>query len=142
MRTSSSDYYRPAGPRDPAVETRLEQFRRVNAFVMARGGWVTSLPGAAEVRIECLPGSIVPSDLRAIGYDLCDDGEGERILPSAIVQRFTCNAAGEFEPMAGGSTRPVALTQRHAGICKVVRYICAVSSDDCYRQMTSQATCA
>jgi hypothetical protein len=51
----------------------------------------------------------LPNDVRAAGYQLQENGEGERILPSAIVQRFTRNAAGEFEPMTAGSTRVVAL---------------------------------
>jgi hypothetical protein len=34
------------------------------------------------MRIECLPGSTLPEELRAAGYDLEPDGEGERIVPS------------------------------------------------------------
>jgi hypothetical protein len=46
----------------------------------------------------------------------------ERILPAAIIERFTLNAGGEFEPLVEGSTKPVAQTRRHAGIVKVKRY--------------------
>jgi hypothetical protein len=65
MRPSSSYIFRHAGPCDPAVETGLQRFNQMNEFVTARGGWITSLPGEATVRLECLLGSIVPSDLRA-----------------------------------------------------------------------------
>lgn len=49
-------------------------------------------------------------------------GEGERILPTAIVERFVLRADGELEPLIAGSTRPIASTVTHAGICKVKRY--------------------
>jgi hypothetical protein len=58
------------------------------------------------VRFECLPGSIVPRDLRAIGYEVLDDGEGERILPSAIVEKFVAGPDGEFVRLTEDSTRP------------------------------------
>jgi hypothetical protein len=44
--------------------------------------------------------------------------EGERILPTAIVERFTVRADGELEPLTEGSTKPIAQTVRHAGISK------------------------
>jgi hypothetical protein len=122
MTPSSSAFYRPYGPRDPAVKSRLERFKEINRWIMARGGWVTSLPGAREVTMECLPGSSLPDELTRLGYKLVELGEGERILPAAIVWRCTQNAAGEFEPMKAGSTCALALTQAHAGICRVERY--------------------
>jgi hypothetical protein len=42
---------------------------------------------------------------------------------SAIVERFTLRADGEFEPLVEGSTKPIASTVTHAGICKVTRYV-------------------
>jgi hypothetical protein len=36
-------------------------------------------------------------------------------------------AAGEFEPLVEGSTKPIAQTQRHAGIVKVLRFACQMS---------------
>jgi hypothetical protein len=47
---------------------------------------------------------------------------GERILPTAVIEKFAVNANGELEPLTAGSTRPVAATVTHAGICKVKRY--------------------
>jgi hypothetical protein len=73
--------------------------------------------------MECLPGSTLPDELRQLGYDVRDLGDGERILAAAIVERFTLSADGEFEPLVEGSTKPVAQTRRHAGIVKVKRSV-------------------
>jgi hypothetical protein len=51
------------------------------------------------VTIECLPGSTLPDELRKAGYDVTEIGEGERILPTAIVEKFVARADGEFEPL-------------------------------------------
>jgi hypothetical protein len=56
------------------------------------------------------------------GYAASEIGETERILPAAIIERFTRRADGELEALVDGSTRPIALTVTHAGICKVKRY--------------------
>ena len=42
-----------------------------------------------DVTIECLPGSTLPAELRKAGYDITELDEGERILPAAIVEKFT-----------------------------------------------------
>jgi hypothetical protein len=44
------------------------------------------------------------------------------MLAIAIVERFVLRADGELEPLIAGSTRPVASTVTHAGICKVKRH--------------------
>jgi hypothetical protein len=72
--------------------------------------------------MECLPGSGLTDELRQLGYDVRDLGDGERILATAIVERFTTRGDGELEPLVEGSTKPISLTQTHAGICKVKRY--------------------
>jgi hypothetical protein len=66
--------------------------------------------------IETLPGSTLPAELRAAGYDVRKDGEGERILASAIVQEFTLTSSGAYEPLTEGSTKSIAHRVRHAGI--------------------------
>jgi hypothetical protein len=68
-----------------------------------------------------LPGSL-PDELRKRGYELTEIGETERILPAATVQQFVAGRDGDLKPLITGSTRPVALTVTHAGICKVQRY--------------------
>jgi hypothetical protein len=74
------------------------------------------------VRLECLPGSSLPDELRKAGYILTEEGSGERILHSAIIEMFTTGADGTLEPLIAGSTRLIALVVAHAGICKVKRY--------------------
>ena len=49
-------------------------------------------------------------------------GEGLRILPGLIVEKFTRRPEGELELLSEGSTIPVAETRTHAGIVKVKRY--------------------
>jgi hypothetical protein len=77
--------------------------------------------------MECLPDSTLPADLGKLGYDVRDLGDGERILAMAITEQFTMSANGEFEPLVEGSTKPIASTVTHAGICKVKRYAFSMS---------------
>jgi hypothetical protein len=104
------------------VTDRKQRFDAVNKLVTASNGWVTSIRGAPEIVIECLPGSTLPDELRDLGYDLHDAGEGERILPAAIVERFTKNADGTLGPLTEGSTKPVTAILHHAGIATVQHY--------------------
>jgi hypothetical protein len=57
-----------------------------------------------------------------LDYDVSEIGETQRILPTAIVERFVAGAGGELVPLTPGSTRPIASTVTHAGIVKVKRY--------------------
>ena len=118
---SSSDRYRPGGI-SAEVETKLARFEAMNKWVTARGGWVTSIPGAAEITVECLPDSPLPQELRAAGYEVEASGEGQRILAGAIVERFTRRTGGELVPLTTESTVAAAETRTHAGICRVERY--------------------
>jgi hypothetical protein len=62
----------------------------------------TSVPSAVVVTVECLPGSTLPDELRTAGYDVTEMGEGERILPTVIVEQFVLRADGELEPLVEG----------------------------------------
>jgi hypothetical protein len=101
-----------------AQRDRQERFVSINRFVVDRGGWITSPPGEQTARLEVIDGSTLPSELRAAGYNLAYDGEGQRILHGSIVERF--DQAGAL--IAEGSTRPVARTIDHAGIVETRRY--------------------
>jgi hypothetical protein len=45
----------------------------------------------------------------------------QRIVPTAIVEKFATGVDGELVPLTPGNTMPVALTVTHAAICKVQR---------------------
>jgi hypothetical protein len=64
---------------------------------------------------------MLPADLRQLGCDVTEMGEGERILASAITQKMTLTSCGVFEEITEGSTKPIAETRTHAGIVRVVR---------------------
>ncbi|WP_298884135.1 hypothetical protein [uncultured Bradyrhizobium sp.] len=92
------------------IRDRKAQFDEINRLVMRDGGWITSIPGAAEVTMECLPGSTLPSELAETGYVVSQTGEGERIVPGTITEDI----------ITEGSTVPIRVT--HAGIIRVPRY--------------------
>jgi hypothetical protein len=111
--------YRPGSEK---IADRKDRFEGLLEFVTARNGWLTSVPGAQDVTLECLTESTLPDDIRSLGYHLTELPEGERILHSAIVQKFGSGPDGRLETLTTGSTRPVAMTLKHAGIVKVQRY--------------------
>jgi hypothetical protein len=116
------EFYR-SGQLNKEVASRKERFAALNELVSRRpGAWLTCVPGEADVTLECLPDSTIPAELRALRYHVRETGEGQRILPHAIVQQFVTRADGEFEPLTEESTRPISSTRTHAGICKVKRY--------------------
>jgi hypothetical protein len=102
---TSSDNYLPG-----EIETRKDRFDKLLKFVTARHGWIVSVPGADEITMECLPTSALPDELRDLGYEVIEIGQGERILPTAIVETF----------ITEGSTVPRRVT--HAGITKLLRF--------------------
>jgi hypothetical protein len=116
-----ADNYKPGKP-DAKVADRKERFAALNDFVRARNGWLTSVPGAPDATLECLPGSTIPAELAKQGYELEPAGEGQRILANSIVEKFVRGRGGALVPLTAGSTRPVAETRTHAGIVRVLRY--------------------
>jgi hypothetical protein len=98
---------RRAAPHDPEIVKRKSMFDAMNA---------SSAETMAGCRAFELPDSALPDELRVRGYDVTEIGDGERILPTAIVEKFVARADGEFEPLTEGSTRPIASTVTHAGI--------------------------
>ena len=89
-------------PRNPEAEERKKRFDELTAFVQARGGWMTSVPGAREMTFDALPGSPLPAELTALGYIVEKTGTSERILPHAVAQKFeTSPAARACRPQRG-----------------------------------------
>jgi hypothetical protein len=61
------------------VKDRKKRFEELNEFVRSRNGFLTSVPGDVNVTMETLPGSTLPEELRKLGYDLNETGEGEHL---------------------------------------------------------------
>src|SRR4051794_12936496 len=98
-----------------AVDGRKDEFARLNELVTARGGWLTSVPGADDpIRMEALPASALPDQLRAMGYSVERTGESQRILPHAIVENFVADRNGAFAPATAGSTQAIVRSVTHA----------------------------
>jgi len=120
-------YMRPSSDRMPqkaeVLPSRKELFAGINAFVRKHGdGWLTSIPGEREVRMECMPESSLPDELRKLGYRLEPGGETERILPHAITTQIVSDVDGVLTPLTEGSSGRPVITSTHAGIVTVQRY--------------------
>jgi hypothetical protein len=69
-----------------------------------------------------MPGSTLPDELLAAGYDVQEIGEGQRILPTAIVQRFHQECGRHAGPVDRGLDAADRRDADDAGIVRVVRY--------------------
>src|SRR3954469_17465862 len=103
--TSSAKYV--PGLQFERLADRKDQFDKINRFISERLGWVTSIRGDPEVRFECLAGTKLRDELREAGHDVRETGEGERILPAGLVERFVIGHDGRREPVTAESTRPI-----------------------------------
>ncbi|EHR03219.1 hypothetical protein [Bradyrhizobium sp. WSM471] len=106
-----------------------EKFDEINQFISERQGWVTSVRGDPEVRFECLPGSLLPDELREAGHEVSKIGVGDRILPAGMIERFIIGDDGERKPVTEGSTRPLQIVS-HAGITQVETYCFRMNACD------------
>ena len=98
---------------------------RLNRFIMARGGWITSIPGDRLVVVEAVSATTA-SDLADLGYSPIEIEGGQRIMSAAVEECFTRTAAGALEPWTEGSARPVAEVRRHAGFVPTLRWSLAL----------------
>lgn len=57
-----------------------------------------------------------------MGYNVEADGEGQRLIPHAILQAFAIGRCGELVPLTPGSTAKVTTIMTHAGIVTVERF--------------------
>lgn len=107
--SSSERFYFPGQNKE--VVDRKTAFAAINRLISKRGdAWITSIPGARDVTMECIPGSAAPDEVRAI-YRLTPDGQGQRMIPHAITE----------DVVTEGSTKRTIRTT-HAGIVTVDRY--------------------
>jgi hypothetical protein len=75
-----------ATPRSPEIDKRKRRFDELNEFVQARGGWLTSVPGAHEMSFDALPGSRLPDQLTAMGYTVEKTGTSERVTGAGLAR--------------------------------------------------------
>lgn len=73
--------------------------------------------------------------MRALGYTVILTGEGQRVLTSAITEKFAMTSSGAFEPIVEASPKPVATTVTHAGVVTVLRYEAIPPTDPVQRTM-------
>jgi hypothetical protein len=109
-------------PAPDVLTERRERFAGLNDFVTAHGGWIISVPGDREVVVETLPGSNLPNVLADMGHNLKPEPDGERILATAINEKFAYRTDGTLGPMTEGSTAKPAAVVTHAGPCRVQRW--------------------
>jgi hypothetical protein len=69
----------PAAPTKEISEKRQRLRDALTTFIQGAGGWVTSVPGAKNLRVEIRQGSSLPAKLIELGYHprLC--GAGTRL---------------------------------------------------------------
>ena len=79
------------------IDNRKARFVALNAFVMSRNGWITSIPGEDTVTLETLPDSTLPDELIALGYDrgrdaaACGHRQGPALhLHAALASEAQC----------------------------------------------------
>jgi hypothetical protein len=83
---------------------------------------IISTPGAREIVAETLEWGNVPDYLRSLGYALEEIQGGERILPTAIREKFTRNPDGSLGAWTEDSTRHVVTIITHASIVAMKRF--------------------
>jgi len=143
MRSADSKYRHPYSGQSPkyvqraldadppdrrkVVEDLKSRFDGINRRAIQCGtAWLTSIPGETVVTVEALPTSTFPDELRDKGYQLRPEGEGERILAHAIVERFARGADGALVPITVGSTLAIVHRVMHAGIVKTRQWSFAI----------------
>jgi hypothetical protein len=127
MRQGGSDSFTAMGDRlRPAAKDVIEERKARHAGIvkLASGmsAWITSVPGDKVITFDYLEGSPFPEEMRQCGFILEDEGDGQRILASALVEHFVRAADGQLELLTEGSTRLIAESRHHAGICRIRKW--------------------
>jgi hypothetical protein len=78
---------RPRSEKTDVNEQRRKLSEALTEYVQQNGGWVTSPPGAKNMRIETPQNSALPTKLIELGYSTRSAGIGTRIT------------SGEFTPI-------------------------------------------
>jgi hypothetical protein len=108
-------------PPPDIIAERRERFERLNEEARLYGAWIISTPGNRAVLAETLEDSPWPDVLRR-RFDLEELEPGQRIVPCAVVRKFTRNVDGTLAVLTEGSTQPATVTYTAAGIAKTRRF--------------------
>jgi hypothetical protein len=73
-------------PKPPPIKSNKQLWAAMCDLVSDEGGWITSVPNNAEIRMEARVGSDLPEVLANLGYELTSLGRGERLLPDSRTQ--------------------------------------------------------
>jgi hypothetical protein len=80
------------------IDARKKNFEELNRLVHERHGWLVSVPGDFEMRLQVLPGSPLPAQLAALGYVIERTGTTSRILPHAVTIKFEVSSSARSSP--------------------------------------------
>jgi hypothetical protein len=123
-RRPRQDRYTPGRTGADILADRKALFTGLNKFIIERGGFVVSIPGAPLVTFEVLESSTLPDVMRdELGYDVvpADPPEGTRLLAAGITELLSLTSSGAFEPATENSTKTT-IERHHTGIVRVLRY--------------------
>jgi hypothetical protein len=91
---------------------RKQRFEKIVTEAARKNAWVTSVSGAELVTFDALEGSPLAADLRERGFDVIDEGWGERILAVAVTDHVKISADSS-------AVRRVT----HAGVAEVRKWV-------------------
>jgi hypothetical protein len=76
------------------LRKRQELWDALNTYVREAGGWIVSVPGLKELRIEAPQGSTLASKLTALGYTIRLCGSDTRLVPGGTVETIVAHGTG------------------------------------------------
>jgi hypothetical protein len=93
-------------------QRQAEKWSALAAFIRKHNGWVTSTPNNKTLRIECLPGSELPSRLKELGYNIVERGTVTRVTGTDTINPANERYAGTMSPFAEYSVLEIRLDGR------------------------------
>jgi hypothetical protein len=107
-------------PPNQEAEAAKEKFAAINTYVAEHGGgWLVSVPGDPEMRLQVLPGSVLLDQLAALGYIVEKTGETQRTSRTRVAPKFEVSSSGALAWPTEGSTKPTSVVVTNAWITTV-----------------------
>jgi hypothetical protein len=105
----------PRAASNAAAEKRQGLFEALNEYIRANGGWITSVPGVRDLRIEIPRGSALVNKLADLGYVMRCIGSSTRLTTGGHQEVVTEHSTG------------LPFTISHAGFVPVDVYETSIS---------------